>query len=47
MNATVKANSHIPCRAPAVLCCGLEKSLSEQHGWSTAWYVWIRHGRAV
>ena len=32
MNATVKANSHIACRAPVMLCRGLEKSLSERHG---------------
>jgi hypothetical protein len=31
-------NSPIPCRTPAVLCRGLEKSLSERHGRSTAWY---------
>jgi len=27
----------MPCRAHAVLCRGLEKSLSERHGRSTAW----------
>ena len=33
-----------PCRAHAVLCRGLEKSLSERHGWSTAW---ARHGHGM
>jgi hypothetical protein len=28
---TADANSHIPCHAHAVLCHGLEKSLSERH----------------
>ena len=36
------ANSHLSCRAHAVLCRGLEKSLSERHGRSTAW-AW--HGK--
>ena len=29
-------NSHIPCRVPAVLCCGFEKSLAKRHGQRTA-----------
>ena len=33
-----------PCRSPAVLCRGLEKSLSEQHGRSTAG---ARHGHVM
>jgi len=41
MNALVKANSYISCRAPAVLCRDLEKSLSERHDQSTAG---ARHG---
>ena len=38
---TADVNSHMPCRAHAVLCRGVEKSLSERHGRST---VWARHG---
>ena len=34
-------NSHIPCRAPAVLCRYLEKSLAKRHGRSKAG---ARHG---
>jgi hypothetical protein len=34
-------SSLIPCPTPAVLCRGLEKSLSERHDRSTAW---ARHG---
>ena len=37
----LKANSHTPHRAPAVLCRGLEKSLLERHGQNTAG---ARHG---
>ena len=32
-------NSNIPCRAPAVLCRGLEQSHAKRHGRGTAWYV--------
>ena len=30
--STADVNSHIPRRAPAVLCRGLEKSLAKRHG---------------
>ena len=40
-------NSHIPCRAPAMLCRVLEKSLAKRHGRSTACYVSLKHGRTV
>ena len=40
--SAAKANSHFPCRVPAVLCRGLEKSFAERHGRSTAW-AW--HGK--
>jgi hypothetical protein len=42
---TPDANSHFPCRAHAMLCRGLKKSLSDQHGarharsMGVAWYV--------
>jgi len=40
----VKASSHIARRDRAALCSGLEKSLSERHGRSTAW---ARHGHGM
>ena len=40
-SATLNVNSHMPCRAPAVLCRDLGKSLSERRGRSTAG---ARHG---
>ena len=46
-----RANSHIPCRAPAVLCRGLGKVLCKaarsKHSRGTAWYVWIKHDGTV
>jgi hypothetical protein len=41
---TVGANSHMTCHAHAVLCRGLEKSLSEPQGRCIAW---ARHGRGM
>jgi hypothetical protein len=38
---TADVNSHMPCRSPAALCRGLEKSLSKWHGRGTAR---ARHG---
>jgi hypothetical protein len=38
------ANSHFPCRAHAVLCRGLEKSLSEWFGQSMEG---TRHGHGI
>jgi hypothetical protein len=38
------ANSHMPCRAHAVLYRGLEKSLSERHGRGMAR---ARHGHGM
>ena len=41
---TLKANSHIPCRAPAALHVDLEESLIERHGRGTSE---ARHGHGI
>jgi hypothetical protein len=38
---TADVKSHVPCRSPAALCRGLEKSLSKRHGRGT---TQARHG---